>query len=351
MTIPQCVLLARTDHCSQVYAGFSMLAEAGVIWLRQRLAKPHCPPLEVIVNDSTKICYDVFDGGQIPYRAALESCDYYFKRSFLQSEVPAAYRDKVFPLGLFYPVFPDQVDRYQLQRCLFLGGGTGARLKMLLRLVLDGVGLGSLLPGFTPTTSRLHQLPRPTKRPRVIFMARAWDPDAPEVSGKPELQEERHRINVARVRFIELLRKEFGDRFTGGLAHDDFTVRKFKQVLVPDARMASRSNYLTALREHSIGIATVGLHGSIGGKLGEYVAFSKAVVSEPLPFELPGQFSKNVHYLEFQAEDDLVNQVARLSEEEDTRNCMAQANLEYYLGFLRPDQLVKNTLIKAKVLP
>jgi hypothetical protein len=99
------------------------------------------------------------------------------------------------------------------------------------------------------------------------------------------------------------------------------------------------------MKQSSIGIASTGLHGSIGWKFAEYVAAAKAIVSEPLLASIPGAFEKGKNYLEFETVDGCVNSVWRLLEDEDLRYQMMKNNFEYYRSSLEPSQLVLNSLL------
>jgi hypothetical protein len=102
---------------------------------------------------------------------------------------------------------------------------------------------------------------------------------------------------------------------------------------------------LNAVKEHSICIATTGLHDSIGWKMAEYVAASRAIVSEPLHFELPGNFEKDVNYLEFEHVDQLVSKLQTLLQSQKTVLQMMESNFRYYNNFLKPENMIFNTLL------
>jgi hypothetical protein len=101
------------------------------------------------------------------------------------------------------------------------------------------------------------------------------------------------------------------------------------------------------LRSHPICVATTGLHGSIGWKLGEYVAFSKAIVSEKLVFGVPGDFAPEKHYIEFSSPEGCVEAAVRLVENRDLRARLMSNNAAYYRKYVRPDSLINNALTVA----
>ena len=93
--------------------------------------------------------------------------------------------------------------------------------------------------------------------------------------------------------------------------------------------------------------ATTGLHGSVGWKFAEYVAFAKAIVSEPLNCEVPGDFKPGQNYLTFRSPTELVEQASTLFSDNALRHALMTNNARYYLGYVRPDALVLNSLLAA----
>jgi hypothetical protein len=109
---------------------------------------------------------------------------------------------------------------------------------------------------------------------------------------------------------------------------------------------------LNKLREFPICVATVGLNGSNGWKLAEYVAASKAILSEPLVYEVPGEFTHEKNYLQFQTPDELVETAVKLIEDAELRSSMMHANRQYFREYVRPDAMVRNSLkIALAALP
>ena len=99
------------------------------------------------------------------------------------------------------------------------------------------------------------------------------------------------------------------------------------------------------VKESSICIATMGLHESIGWKFAEYVSASKAIVSEELHYEVPGDFQSGRNYLTFKTPEECVDQIDKLVKDEDYRYQMMVNNFNYYHQYVRPDRLVLNSLI------
>lgn len=158
-------------------------------------------------------------------------------------------REKVFPFGLNYENYAGNFDRFLLARSKFYQG------KEKLKIVLKTFGGAS---GF----NIFEDLPRPQIEPKVIFMARAWNPEKIE-DKKQKAQTE--AINETRAECVRLLRKEFGARFFGGLAVDDYSEKNFKDCLLPNETVSKQSNILKsskisrfALRQRVCAVLTVG---------------------------------------------------------------------------------------------
>ena len=147
------------------------------------------------------------------------------------------------------------------------------------------------------------------------------------------------------MNFIKICRDQFGSQFVGGLQIDDFSTKHAKDLVVPNS-LTNRRNFNNIVKSSNICIATSGLHNSIGWKFGEYVAASRAIISEPLEYELPGSFSHNKNYLVFQNENELIYNIDHLLKEKDEVYQMMKNNFRYYNNYLSPDKLVLNTILK-----
>lgn len=240
---------------------------------------------------------------------------------------------KVFPLGLNYQVTSDERDEFQLQRAAFYSG------KDKLKALIKGFHLKTL--GETERLDNMQSYPQFDSPPKCLFMARVWDTNLIPDKTKQETVEQ---LNENRAECVRRLRKQFGENFFGGLAHEDYAVKYFKDCLLPDGNLSNKRQYLEILQNYPICVTTVGLNNSNGWKLGEYVAFSKAIVTEPLKFQVTGDFRNEINYLEFDTAENSVEAVARLFEDKDLRLKMMMNNYLYYQSYLKPDALILNSL-------
>ena len=201
---------------------------------------------------------------------------------------------------------------------------------------------------YQPTFADMHAGPDPLREPRVLFMTRAWNPDNfPEQAAPGESEYWRrvcNEVNETRAAIIDALRKKLGDKFYGGFSHDKYSIKKYGKFLLTDTRMSKKKAYINMLKEFPICIASTGLFNSIGWKLAEYIAFSKAIVSEPLYFEVPGDLGKDNNYLEFTTADQCVEKTLLLLNDQQKRTEIMGNNNRYYNEYLSPDKLIWRTL-------
>ena len=114
--------------------------------------------------------------------------------------------------------------------------------------------------------------------------------------------------------------------------------------LIVPRELTERRHYLRAVHASDICIGSTGLHGSIGGKSGEYVAAAKAIVHEAFHYQVTGDFREGVNYLSFRTAQECVDAVGHLVEHPAEIAAMKQANAAYYQQYLRPDRLIANSL-------
>ena len=349
----RCELIVNSDveHLQQIYTGYNLLHQKGFLTLRQTIPNEFLQNkgaenrwvdykffnTKVVLNEKIRLCYDLHDWNWIDEEILRES-DFYFKRSYDPRYVSSlAEKDKVFRLGLNYSVSSWSRDFFRLRRAKFFSGKD--KLKSIIKSLKIAESFGKA--GETEQLGNLEAFPDFSLEPKIIFMARAWNTD--KIENKTQ-KAEVEAINETRAECVRTLRQNFGGKFFGGLARDDYSAKYFKDALLADDNLSNKRRYLEILKNFPICVATTGLNGSNGWKLGEYVALSKAVITEPLFFEVPGDFAAGKNFLEFRNAEELANAAARLFENNDLRASLMMNNYRYYHAFLRPDSLILNTL-------
>jgi hypothetical protein len=352
----QCRLLCSSaaEHLTQIYTGFGQLQRKGMVKLTFcREANYEAgimtrPILKVVVNEAFLVIYDVADDGEIAQHE-LDACDFYFKRSY-QPQQARHLQDsaKLHPLGLNYPVYGSGDGAWRRAYWSLLTDQSFTKKPFLLQFIRNNAWMARLLRTnggrVNCAIANFEDLPRYTETPRIIFYTRAWQPAN---VGNPALIEERHYINKTRAACIRWLRQEFGEAFYGGFEPGVYAQEHFPDCVVTDARQTRKKRYLETLRAASIGIATVGLQGSNGWKLAEYVAGAKAILSEKLVNEVPGNFLPGQNYLEFTTPEECVTAAHKLMSDPVLLYQMQCRNYAYYQINLRPDILIWNTLQTA----
>jgi hypothetical protein len=193
-----------------------------------------------------------------------------------------------------------------------------------------------------PIVGSLAAPPDEAVPPRAVFFARTWDPDELRL---PRADVE--ALNDTRAQCIRLLRKRFGERFFGGLARSAHALARYPDCVVDEDTSTRRRDYLARLRGFSICVATTGLSDSIGWKFGEYLAFGKAIVCEPMKFELPGPMAAGRNFLEFTTPEGCAARVGELLEDDAARERMMADNAAYFAEFGAPDAVVARALHAA----
>ena len=283
------------------------------------------------VNGLFILIYDINDKPTI-HTDLLDTVNLYFKRSY-SKELHTSISSKIRPYGLNHFVASSSWEIDQFQRITrYYKGFT--LLKELLHYLLRR--------GF-PNTSKFGVWPDLECPPKVLFMVRLWPLGHIHNDLSIEAIQE---INNNRVDCIRMLKSKLGeDNFFGGLQRDEYS-EDYAPDLILDSSTTKRSNYFDIISKHSICISTTGLHGSIGWKLAEYVGLSKAILSEPLVYEVPGDFSADKNYIEFSDPEDCAEKAKYLLENKDVVDSMMIENYKYYHKYQRPDSLILNSLIQ-----
>jgi len=326
----------QSPWLTQIYDGFEKLRKAGIIDVTYKKSKgiESKPILKVIVDNKFTIIYDTIDGlhwfgnsidEKLNHFKNDTTADYYFKRSFKKELLDHAPDNcQIFPLGLNYPL------------------NNEGKNKTIKELVMNSALFKFIKPHHERYPSELFEsLPIYNKSNNILFFAQLWDPDDVKDNNS---KLERDEINKNRINIIRACKNEFGELFNGGLLKNKFSVKHCKDLIAPQ-KTTLKINYLNAVKASNICISTTGLHGSIGWQLGEYVAASRAVISMPLNYELPGTFNEGENYLSYTNENELIEKIYFLLKNKDVQFEIMRNNYRYYNTFLRPDAMVLNTLL------
>lgn len=338
-----CEVLASSDyiHLQQIYTGLALLHDAGKIEFRQKITPKKLGMFEEVhlkmrVGDRT-VYFDMHDCGTIDENY-LDDVDVCFKRSYAPDVIEKlSAPHKILTFGLNHYVLRGGFDRFLLARTSLYKGS------QKVRAGIKAAAIPFQRSAFPPTVERLRAEPAPHAEPQVIFMtqvydtSQTWQKDIEKVRG----------INEMRAEIVRHLRKEFGQRFFGGIAKTEFAEKHFADCIFDNSEVSKRSNYFRKLQNFPICVTSRGLCNSTGWKFAEYVAFAKAIVSERLTYEVDENFAENQNYIAFESVEECLEQTHKLFENHDLRAELMSRNRIYFENFQRADRLVWNCLQRA----
>ncbi|MDR1464565.1 MAG: hypothetical protein LBJ11_04615 [Oscillospiraceae bacterium] len=355
-------LADRETHSSQVLAGFRMLERRGMLRIadyRETDLKAagqyeHRSVVEAEI-EGKRLAYDTADGYQSIHRfdvwdAQLDRLDAYFKRS-CRTDYHNGMKNatKIRPLGLNYHIScpRNPFDKPAKE-------SVPATIKR------------RLLHYYTAYYPECFAFYEHFEAYRALFVCRLWDasgisaaqiqeayPYFSAAQAKAEAErwtESLEGCNRNRIAVLRALQEGLGDQFFGGLEASPLAERLARDLILP-TETASKAAHMRRMREGFVCIATEGLHHSLGWKLGEAVAASKAILSEPLFYELPGEFLPAQNYIPFSTPEDCVTEAARLLSDVSRIHAMETANHTYYEKHVRPDCMIANSLREAAIFP
>lgn len=325
-------------HLNQIYDGFWKLKQKGIIDLvaKRMPLKNDKPVIKVKVNHKHTIVYDTLDGlnwtngtfdENIEYFKANSDCDLYFKRSYDPVLEDYIEQDRIHPLGLNFSFHHDGNYPLTLQE----------RMKSFVKRHIKKNSFQLSAFEHPPIINHDH---------KILFLCGLWNPD--EVISS-ELKLQRESINADRIALVRACKSEFGPQFTGGIQISEYSQKIAKDLLVP-SEITNKQSFMSSIKSHNICIATTGLHGSTGFKFAEYVAASRAIISEPLHYQLPGNFQDGKNYLSFENPSELISNIYSLLNDKDKMQSMMLENYRYYNNYVDSEKLILNTLLKTQDL-
>lgn len=287
--------------------------------------------------DESKVFFDLADNNEIK-QDIYDEADFYVKRMLLKTDY--AKSQKLIPYGLYYPVY------YRNPKLKYLFLKDPSLLKYSLKYWKSVSAILDLKDGISVNELKNVES-NPAEDCQVIFRARLWDPGNNSTSWK---KEERIILNEQRVEINRALKKKFGSKFTGGILRNDYSENICPDLVLPGEEY-HRKKYLQILKTASIGIVNQGLEGSIGAKLGEYVANGLAILTTPVTqYEIP-EFVEGENYLTYKNAGECIAMVDELVQNKASRKKLQRNNKKFYARVLHPGKKVLNILdqITAKI--
>jgi len=326
----------QSPHFIQIYEGLYKLQQRNLIsvdvkpCLEENEKTLLRMKLSIAGSDKSYIVYyDTLDGLNWLDDVSLEDnliffrdsfkADYYFKRSYNAEVMKYCPENcQVYPLGLNYNVGWEN-DIYSPSSKI------NTIKKQIKRMILKRFYKGVL------SSSDFEFPPMMNPETKILFLTRLWE----------EADDE---LNQTRVEYIRACQDEFGDLFTGGLKKDDFSMRCAKDLIAPGS-LTHKTAFVKSIRSHNICIATTGLFDSISWKFAEYVSNSRAIISEPLNYQVPGEFGPGKNYYQFNNKHELIENITNMLDDKENIQEMMNRNYHYYNNYVKSENLVLNTLL------
>lgn len=350
------VYYEKVDSISRLLTGFYLLHCQGIINVKfvenrnnsREIPSPHISEVEI---DGKKLAFDMGDRWALCNEkglAYLEKVDGYFARDYstktdIVTPVVFLNNDKVKPFGFnYYTTFKgNPLDK------------SGGIKNYLTKKIKDMSGYNRCMyPEYFEQKADWKE-----KNMSIIFFARLWDTDSISLDRNMSkdiydyrlyMLEERVKINKSRTEIIRRLKKEYGSSFAGGIYQDSYSEKYCPELIVP-GRMTRKKVYLDQMKKSDICIGTMGLHRSIGWKIGEYIAAARAIIAERFEYSVPGNFEDGQHYVPYDSVEECCEAVSRLYENPSLVYAMKKANENYYINYLKADRQLLNAFNEAGV--
>lgn len=353
----------NSTHISQVLVGFKLLENKGVLKItidsdsfnfRSRGLYEHNSIVEVTIDDKILV-YDMADGYQSIHRkdifdSQLDRVTYYFKRSYnSQFHQNMKNKRKIKPYGLNYYCTCNR-NPYDKFSCNYLSINTIRKFVSHLYSEKKWLKLCNY-KNFISNNSYDNY--------NILFLTRIWDStnidkeyikriytymsDEEALIEANKWKESLDTATKYRINLIRKLKEEFGDKFVGGILKDSFSIKLCPELIVDDS-LTNKENFMRIIKENYICITSVGLHDSIGWKFAEYICNARAIISDPLMYEVVGNLKKGKNYLEYRTINECIDNCRFLLNNIEEIHKIEKNNAEYYKNYLAPDKIIVNTI-------
>ncbi len=313
-------------HISQIVSGFIKLGrkESFSVKLTRDHSKTSSGAYLFAEINGSKVIYDLYDNRSIDDNH-YSRCDFYFKRSFIKDNHESY--SKVYPLGFYFAIADYFKELHPLKYSVQNTAGAllGRKIHLCEKEILAD-------PFISPA-------------PKTLFIPRLWDPDAPDIENN-YVSKERVEINEFRIACVKECRDKFPDSFIGGIQPTEYALEHLGKdsPLIMEKAQTIRGRYINIMKSTDICVSTQGLHRSNPGKIAEYIAASRAIVSEPLYYGVTGDFAEGKNFLSFATVDELISSISTLLDDHEFRHEMMKANQNYRDKYALTEKIVENSI-------
>ena len=354
------------NHSSYIQTGLFELERTGVIKVEVRLYfKKNRGMLTVAENGSItktqrpypktsfytlidgatgkKISFatDLYDFAEHFSEAALNTCDFYFKRNYEDRFVGPVQANSIAKINKLGITFGTHSEYKRGGNKFFLGlFFTNHRLnlkcdRILFKRILKTYKAQKVHWEFINTSRKISRFENfePAIGNRIMFQTRCF---------LHENNEDVKQIHDQRYNLIKLLRQHFSERFLGGFMPSKVANEKYNDALtnVPTAP----EEYLDAMKKAKVVVYTRGLANSPAWKMAEYLSQGKVIIAEPLTAELPEPLIEGKELLYFHNDEELLEKIKLVSEDAVLAKSLSQNARIYFEEHVYPVQNVKRIL-------
>ena len=249
----------------------------------KKQVNPYYVTVVLVKYDGRTILFDMSDSPELV--DVEDDISTYYKRSYVKNDSYDIHSYPVLPFGFNYGVTNNLFSLNRISAFGFDKVYTARSLPILNRLT--NLSYSHIY------YKRMHDIPRDNGG-TILFLTRLWDPAT--VSSEEKKTFRKH-LNAVRIETVKNLKQKFKGRLIAGIANTPLACKLCPELIVP-SNISSKGNYIKSLRNADICVATNGLENTLGWRIAEYVAFSKAVVSEPFHITVPN-WNEGQHYLLF----------------------------------------------------
>lgn len=292
-------------------------------------------------NKKINFATDLYDFAEYFSETALNTCDFYFKRSFEISyinPIQANSKAKIHRLGITFGTHSGyKYDTYKFFLGLFLSN-------LKLNLKRDRYFFKRIFKTYkaqkkhwqfintSRNISRFENFGKAYEN-SIMFQTRCF---------LHEKDEDVKQIHQQRYHIIKLLKQHFPDTFMGGFVPSRVANKNYGDALtnVPTAP----EEYLDALKKAKIVVYTRGLANSPAWKMAEYLSQGKVILAEPLTTELPVPLTEGKELLYFQNDKELIEKIKIALEDKALAARLSKNARAYFETHVHPVQNTKRIL-------
>jgi glycosyltransferase involved in cell wall biosynthesis len=149
-------------------------------------------------------------------------------------------------------------------------------------------------------------------------------------------------INNQRSSLIRLLKKELGEKYSGGLVPDLISKTYYQDCIT--SLPTDPNSYLDEMKKSAICIYTKGLQDSPARKLAEYLALGKCIVAERYATEFPVPLEDGKNIIFFDTPEECAEICIKLLENPEQVASLSLNARAYFETHVHPVQNVKRIL-------